>query len=174
MYKIDDLIIYGEEGVCRVIDIGKPGIPGIDASIPYYTLEPLYKKQKIYTPVDTKIYNRPVISSYEAERLIGCIPTIKSNIPENQPAKILSKLYGEYFNNHDCRDLIELIKGIYSKKIAIEGHGKKLTQTDEKFMKKAEDLLNGEFAAALGIPKESINDYIGQKIASIEREYKEE
>lgn len=170
MYKIGDLIIYGGEGVCRVTDIGKPHISGIDEKVLYYTLEPLYRKQKIYSPVETKIFHRPVISPDEAERLIESIPSIQVSIVENQPAKILTEQYREYFKNHDCRDLLKLVKGVYSKRILTEGKGKKLNQTDEKFMKKAEELLEGEFVVALRLPKESVNEYIEQKVKNIERE----
>jgi len=48
-----------------------------------------------------------------------------------------------------------------------EEQGRKLGQMDERYMKKAEDLLDGEFAVALGIPKESVGSYIESKLLRV-------
>ena len=39
-------------------------------------------------------------------------------------------------------------------------------RVDEHFMKKAKDSLNGEFAIALGIPREDVPAYISRRIAA--------
>jgi len=41
---------------------------------------------------------------------------------------------------------------------------KRLSQTDERYKKEAEDLLHQEFAAVLNIPKEAVMAYIENKI----------
>ena len=43
-------------------------------------------------------------------------------------------------------------------------HLAKPSQLDERYMKRAEDLLHGELAYALGISKESVPDYITRVI----------
>ena len=45
---------------------------------------------------------------------------------------------------------------------------KKLGSIDERLKKKAEDLLYGEFAIALSIPKEKVKSYIENEIKEIE------
>ena len=45
---------------------------------------------------------------------------------------------------------------------------KKLGSIDERFKKKAEDLLYCEFAIALSIPKEKVKSYIENEIKEIE------
>jgi CarD family transcriptional regulator len=41
---------------------------------------------------------------------------------------------------------------------------KKLGAIDERFKKKAEELLFGEFAVVLDIPKEDVRSYISNKV----------
>ena len=84
MFKIGDLIIYGGEGVCKVEDIGVPDIFDVTHEREYYTLSPLYRQGKIYTPVDTKIFMRPVISKDEAMDLIEMMPEIDGEVCENR------------------------------------------------------------------------------------------
>ena len=70
MYEIGQLIVYGNEGVCRVEEIGTPKISGVDKHRDYYTLAPIYREGKVFTPVDSKVFMRPVITREEALALI--------------------------------------------------------------------------------------------------------
>ena len=54
MYEIGQLIVYGNEGVCRVEEIGTPKISGVDKHRDYYTLAPIYREGKVFTPVDSE------------------------------------------------------------------------------------------------------------------------
>ena len=71
MYEIGQLIVYGNEGVCRVEEIGTPKISGVDKHRDYYTLAPIYREGKVFTPVDSKVFMRPVITREEALALIA-------------------------------------------------------------------------------------------------------
>jgi CarD family transcriptional regulator len=170
MYQIGDLIIYGNHGVCKVEDIGTLQISGIDENRLYYTLNSIYQNQRIFTPVDTSVFMRPVISFDEAQKLISLIPSIREGAYNNKSIKSTEDHYNEYLKTNDCYDLIKLIKSIYTKKTIVVGQGKKLGQIDERFMRKAEDLLYGEFAVALKIPKESVKSYIEEKVKEHENE----
>ena len=46
----------------------------------------------------------------------------------------------------------------------MNSRGKKLGQVDEKFFRKAEDLLYGEFAVALEVLKENVKNLIMKEI----------
>ena len=80
MFDIDDLIMYGNTGVCKVSDITTPEFAGADEDKLYYVLEPLYQSGVIYAPVDNeKVFMRPVISEDEARDLIDNIPQIEAD-----------------------------------------------------------------------------------------------
>jgi len=53
---------------------------------------------------------------------------------------------------------------IYKKKEFAEKNKRKLGAVDEKFLKKAEELLFGEFAVALGIERNQVVEYITARI----------
>ena len=53
---------------------------------------------------------------------------------------------------------------IYAKKQEVEGQRHKIGTVDERFMKRAEELLFGELAAALGIPREEVPRFIEARL----------
>lgn len=170
MFHVGDLIVYGSEGVCRVDAIGVPEIFDSNQDKQYYTLSPLYRQGTVYTPVDTKVFMRPVISKQEAIDLIKSIPEIDDRVIENRNIRILSEKYQETMKSHNCEDLLRIVKSVHHKKRLMDKKGKKLGQVDEKYYKKAVDLLHGEFAVVLDIPKEDVGNYIANHVKSLKEQ----
>lgn len=170
MYGIGEKIVYGNSGVCEVESYTAPKLPGINKEQRYYALRPLYQSGTIYCPADNpKVFMRPVITRQEAEALIDLIPAIEAEpCPSNQMQEI-SEHYKSAINTHDCADLIELIMSIYCKKQAVEAKKRKFSQLDGRYMKLAEDLLYGEFAVALEMPKDSVKAYISKRVDEAEK-----
>lgn len=165
MYKVDDLIMYGGTGVCRVDKIGKLDFNGMEDNRLFYFLQPLYQDGTIYVPVDNdKVFMRPVISKDEANELIDEIPSIAPDVIRGGSIQQMSKRYQAIIDTHKCTDLIKLTKSIHKKKLDAIRQKRHLGQIDKKFMKRAEDLLFGEFAVALDIPREDVQDYIASRI----------
>ena len=48
------------------------------------------------------------------------------------------------------------------------GRGKKLGLVDERYMKRAQDMLHGEFAVALGIERNEVPGYIESKLGALQ------
>lgn len=168
MYQVGDLIIYEQTGVCRIDEIGAPAVPYLDKGKTYYTMAPMYSTETIYVPVDTKAFMRPIMARAEAEELIRRIPAIGEETIEIKNLQMLSIHYQASFQTHDCNDLVRLIKTVYLKNENAQKSGKKPGKIDERYLKRAEDLLYGELAAALGIPRECVPDYIKRTLASLE------
>ncbi|NCB51656.1 MAG: hypothetical protein EOM54_07235 [Clostridia bacterium] len=165
VFKVGDLILYGSTGVCRVTDITTRDFSGMYKDQLFYILIPLYKDCVISTPVNTtKIFMRPIISKDEAERLVDMIPTIRTEVCHSRVLRELTEHYEASLKTHDCAELFELTMSIYAKKQEVEQQKRKFGAIDEKFMKRAEELLFGELAAALNIPKDSVPDYIAKRI----------
>ena len=167
MYNIGDLIIYSGEGVCRVEAVGEASVTGASKDRLYYTLAPLYRTGKIFAPVDAGIFMRPVISRDEALDVIAKIPAAPAEVCDNRNIRFLSEHYQERMQRHDCLELVKLIKAVWSKRTIALKKGKKLGQIDERFMKRAEDMLYGELAVALDIPKDGVRDYIAASVGPI-------
>ena len=168
MFDVGDLIIYSGEGVCRVEAVGAPPVSGADSRRLYYTLAPLNRTGRVFTPVDSSVFMRPVISREEAIDLIRQIPVIHAEIYESRNLRFLTEHYQETLQSHKCTDLVKLIKDVYLKRKHAAEHGKKLGQIDERFMRRAEDMLYGELSVALDIPKENMSDYIACAIEKME------
>ena len=165
MFSIGDKVMYGGTGVCEVKDITSLKLSGMDRARDYYVLKPLYQSGTIQTPVDNeKIPIRPVMSRLEAEELVDGIPLISANICYEKNLSALRNHYQQQLNTFDCRDLIRMTKSIYAKKKDAESRQKKIGMTDEKFLRRAEDLLFGELAVALDIPRDDVRDYIGDRL----------
>ena len=166
MYQIGALLFYGETGVCRVADIQvrSPGRGEPERS--YYVLEPLYQSCTITTPVDSdKVFMRPILTREEADALIDRIPRIKAQGFYSRALRELTGHYQAALKTHDCQAYLELTMSIYAKKQFAESRKRKFGQVDARFMKRAENLLYGEFSVALGIPFDDVQAYIAERVS---------
>ena len=168
MYSIGEKIMYGGTGVCVVQEIASLKQSSFDQPRSYYVLKPLYQSGTIQIPVDnTKVPIRPVMTRDQAEALVDGIPEITASICYEKNLTALRNHYQQQLNTYDCRDLIRMTKSIYAKKKDAESRQKKIGMTDEKFLRRAEDLLFGELAVALNIAREEVRDYISNRLQAV-------
>lgn len=169
MYQTGDLVLYGSTGVCRVSEIKKQNFPSTGEQKLYYVLRPLYQDCVISAPVDSdKVFIRPIISKEEAQELIRQIPDIQARADNSKASRELSEHYDALLKTHDCRDLVKLTMSIYTKKQVVLKEKRKFGAVDERFLKRAEDLLFGELAAALDIPRSQVPNYISTQLETSE------
>lgn len=166
MYQIRDLVFYGSAGVCRVVDITARTTPGLGRTQDFYVLEPLYQQNyTILAPVGiTKVFMRPIISKSEAKELMDTIPKIGITPYYTCSTSQLSRHYDSFLETHECLDLMKLTISIYAKRQAAEAQQRKFGSVDEKYRKRAEDLLFGELAAALNVSKSKISEYVAGQL----------
>lgn len=169
MYQVGDLIFYGGTGVCRVTGAKTLDLLGTGAPQPYYILNPLYQECTISAPANSdKVFIRSVLTRQEAEDLIDSIPTIQAEAYHNRMLHQLEQHYEASFKSHACADLVEMTMSIYAKKQILKEQKRKFGMVDERFLKRAEDLLFGELAVALDIPKGDVPSYIQSRVHAIE------
>ncbi|MDO4269807.1 MAG: CarD family transcriptional regulator [Eubacteriales bacterium] len=161
MYHEGEFIIYGTNGVCKVEAVGRPPFAGDEARL-YYTLAPVFGTETIYIPVDSPVFMRPVLSKDQAEELIETIPCIEEDEPDTHSLRLISEHYQAALQSHDCHDLVQLIKTVYAKS---QRGGRRVSQIDQRYRKRAEDLLHGELSVALGIPMSEVQPYIAHMIS---------
>jgi CarD family transcriptional regulator len=165
VYQLGDLILYGGTGVCRVAEIVSKKPSRTEPERLYYVLEPLYQTGSITTPVENgKVFTRPVISREEANALIDQIPTIQVEAYYNQNLQQLENHYRAEMEGHSCLDLLRLTMSTYQKKTERERAKLKFGAIDRRYMERAEALLFGELAVALGIARESVRSYIQDRL----------
>ncbi|MEF2965703.1 CarD family transcriptional regulator [Paenibacillus sp. M1] len=165
MYKIGDFIIYGQSGVCEIQSIDYPQVQITEGEKKlYYKLSPVYSTEVIYTPVDSRVFMRPVVTPEEAKEMIAQIAG-KANAPGGEP-KFTPDEYDAYLKTHDCRDLIKLMKTIHYKKHGCVQNGKKITPTDQKYLKRAEELLFSELAVVMGTDIEAAKEIVDDALST--------
>lgn len=160
MFNVGENIVYGSNGVCKVENIGVLDSPGMPQDKEYYTLCPIYSKgSKIFTPVDNdKIIMRAVLGKDEAQELINNIDSIEALWIADEKSR--ESEYKEAIKACNCKELVKIIKTIYIRMQDRIANGKKITASDEKYFRMAEDRLYGELAVSLDISKEEIKEYI--------------
>ena len=162
MFNLGDFVVYGSKGVCKVVSIGS--LPTGDSDRLYYTLAPVYiKGSSVFTPVDnTKVVLRRLISKDEAQEILGKIPYIHSLDIDNEKEREI--VFKEILTGCVPVELVKMLKNIYQRKVKRLAEGKKITVSDERYFKLAEDSLYGELAVSLGLERDKVRDCITEKI----------
>ena len=81
----------------------------------------------------------------------------------------MTQHYDAMLKTHRCEDLIDLTMSIYAKKENMRRQKRRFGSVDERFLKQAEDLLFGELAAALEIPRNEVRGYITARVQDAEK-----
>lgn len=156
MFSVGQLVVYGGEGVCRVEYIGEATSAQVGHGQAYYHLRPLYRTGTVLTPVETRVLMREVISAAEARALIEELPDLAPlELPQGNP-RLAKDYYHQCVMRYDCREMAALIKAIAAKREAVLAAGRKVSQLDERYLKRAQEHLYGELSAALGMDREAV------------------
>ena len=164
MYAVNDTILYGLNGACIITDIAKRNISG--SIIEYYVLQPVYNNAStIYVPMKNEKLTakmRRVLSAEEIHGLIQAMPDEDSLWIENENDR--KEAYREILSAGDRMKLVRLIKALYLHQEKLQGIGRRLHMSDERFLKDAERLLYDEFALVLNIKPEQVLPFILEQI----------
>lgn len=162
MYKVNDLVMYRNIGVCRVTDISSREV--CDQEGTYYTLKPVNDdKSTIYVNVENKkVMMRYLLSPDKVEAIVSNIGSIQGFVCDNDRER--DQHYKELINSGDTTKWIQVIKGLYIRKKQREQKGKDLSQQEERMFKTAEKLFYSEVAYTLDIPMEDVVGYITDKV----------
>lgn len=167
MFEKGQYIVHGTTGVCKVEDITTMDMEGISTERLYYVLSPLSQSGgTIFTPTDNqKTFMRAIVSKEEANLLIQDIPDIEELWVTNERSR--EEMYKTCMRSCDCRELVKIIKTLYLRKQERQVQGKKITATDEKYLRLAEEHLYSELSIPLGIPKDGMELYISEYITAL-------
>ncbi len=159
MFAIGDNVVYGSNGVCKIMNVGPLSFGGAKDRL-YYTMKPRYiKRSEIFSPTENNtMVMRKVMTKAEVDDFIRSIPDIK-------PLEIIEEKkrdqeYKQAVMTCDPATIISLMKTIRQRMEERIAEGKKVTASDSKYYHIAEDSLYGEFAISLDIEKDAVKDYI--------------
>ncbi|MDD5949014.1 MAG: CarD family transcriptional regulator [Lachnospiraceae bacterium] len=162
MYKIDDLVMYRNIGVCKIVDITKR--EQFDSVGEYYTLKPVNdERSTIFVNVNNKnVMMRYLLPAEEVRSIVDNLEQIDGYSCDNDRER--DAHYRELINSGKTTNWVQVIKGLYHRKLDRNKKGKDLSQQEERLFRTAEKLFYSEISCVLNIPMEQVVDYITEKV----------
>lgn len=164
MYTIGDVVIYKNDGVCKIADIIIKSFK--DKNIEYYVLQPVHNSNaEIFVPKNNPdLINkmRNLLTKDEVMQIIEALPN-EEEICISDEAERKEK-FKEILTSGNRTELVRLVKTLYNHKQNQKQYGKKLHIADERILKDAEKILHDEFAYVLGISTEAVPSFIAENI----------
>lgn len=163
MFQPGDMIVYGATGVCRINSITV--LPPSNGQ--YYVITPIFASiaETIYVSVNSKAPMRPLLSVQEARACLEDFDSFPSISAAYRDPKQTAAQYQHILESGDCQKGLALLKTLYLKTTAEANIGRRVSQTDQRFIKEAEYLILGELAAALGQSPEEIKETLKKSIS---------
>lgn len=161
MFQVNDVIIYGAQGVCKITGTEEKTVSGVKRT--YFVLKPVGDKgSTFYAPTDNELVlkkMRRLLTKDQIHKLIDSMPGEDAVWIQNENER--KELYRNILAKGEPLELIKMIKAIYAHKKEREAEGKRLHMSDERFFKDAELLLYNEFQYVLDIGgKDDLMTYI--------------
>lgn len=165
MFNVNDTILYGTHGICKIVDITEQKFNG--STNKYYILQPLHNASStIYVPLDNEkllARMRRILSEEEIYELIKAMPDKETSWIENKNER--NERFRSILSSGDRSEIIKLIKVIYQHKEELKAIGKKLHASDEQFFREAEKVIYDEFALVLNIRYDQVLPFIVDQIS---------
>ena len=167
MFEKGEYIVCNNIGVCLVEDVTEKNINGIEQEKLYYILQPVNSlDSKIYSAVDNKkMAMRRIISKEKVSDLMKKLSDLETLSIDNE--KNREEVYKQTLHKGECMGWAQIIKTVYCRKKEKAEQGKKITTTDTKYLKMAEDYLYHELAVSMNVKpievKERILNEIGME-----------
>ena len=157
MFKINDYVIYGSNGVCKVEDIEK--ISMRDKELEYYILSSMNNpRMTIKIPVNNNMFIRELISKSDVVSLIAYAS--KNETMEIEDYRKKNQEYKSIIKSGNLTEIIKVINSIKLEKNEKASLGKKINKTEEDILISAKKQLYQEMAIVLGININEVDEYI--------------
>lgn len=164
MFQVNDTIMYGTQGICRIVEITEKEFMGTKKE--YYVLKPMNDTSAtLFAPVNNEKVEskmRRILTEQEIYALIESMPKEEANWIKNENER--KEQYKKIIASGNHVELIKMIKALYLHKQKREADGKHLYLSDERFFKEAERILYDEFQYVLNIKREELMPLIFAKI----------
>lgn len=167
MYRPEDYIVYGTNGVCRITELCKSPFSPDDERL-YYVMQPLSDRGNsvIYSPVDnTAVPMRPLMTREEISDLIQRIPTLP--LLEIEIEKHRKEVYRQVMSSVDPDRYMRLIKTVYHRRQVSREKRKRLPEMDNEYDMLARKSLYTELSIVLEIPDSEVEAYLTASIEAL-------
>ncbi len=163
-FKIGDIVVYGHCGICRIDAVESKCFD--KKSEDYYVLSVMHNKNsKLFVPVNNEKLTanmRVPMTKEEIDSLLAGDNNYDVQWIDDKKSR--PQYFKEIIRSGDKNKIMAMLRCIYRKKQELLSKHKTLPSGDERILNETEKLLNEEFAYALGIEADEVEDYIGQRI----------
>lgn len=151
MFKVDDYVFYGANGICRIDDIQKEPFKGAPADVLYYVLHTISEpKQVILNPVtNEKVPMRYVMTREESEQFFLVLPTLSPL--EGSSARQLRDAYISAIKSGDPVLWGRILRTYRTRLHLAEAKLARVTDAERSFYEGARRLLAQEIALATDV-----------------------
>ncbi len=163
MYAVNDTVLYGKNGVCRIVDVEQRCTRGETKQ--YYVLRPIFKGDlTLYAPVgnEDRLGMRQVLTEQQVHELIAQMPTQQEAWIDDMRQR--KEFFDEAMSSGDRRRVISVIRSLYCRQQLLRQSGKQLGSRDMQYLKDAQRQIHDEFALVLHIEPEQIAEYISREL----------
>ena len=170
MFKVNDTVLYGAEGVCRIDELTEKDFRG--KRVKYYVLKPIYKTNSI---LDDPMENEELVGRMRTVPTQEEIRDILQKASQDESIWIEDEAerkvrYREILASGSSREIMQLIRTLYVHQKEQKAKGKKLHMAEERLLKEAEKLLCDEFALVLGMQQDQAISYIWDRLGKTDSE----
>lgn len=164
MYQSGTYLIYGIQGVCRVVGTEVQRVNRKKTE--YLVLEPIEKTEsRFYLPTQNPAAMaklRPVLTREEMVEVLAS-REVHSDcwIPEENQRK---QRYRDLISSGDRLSLLQMLSCLYRHREEQMAAGRKFHQCDDNFLRDAERLLCVEVALVMDLTGEEAREYLRQQL----------
>ena len=164
MLEKDSYIIYGGNGVCRVKDIRREKMYGKPQT--YYILAPVEDPGAvIYVPADNEALLARMRKIPGREEILRLLAGLKEEeLPWEKDSRLRAEQFDAILDRCDQRELLVLIHTVRNRRRELARQNKRLAAADDNALKRAEKIINGEFAFSLSVPPEEVPAFIAGQL----------
>ncbi len=159
MFQVGDLMVYGNNGVCRVEAIERSPLDEKDDRL-FYRLHPTHDNANlvIYTPVElpegSTMTMRPLISRERAEEVLAGLSKIEPVVVPQEKKR--RDCYREVMADFCPEGCLSIIKSVAIRRREFMRTRRRLPDIDNDFERMARICFYGEIGHILGIPRDEL------------------
>lgn len=160
VYQSGDQVTYGIHGVCNITAVEKQRVG--KKLVEYYVLEPVNSAgSRFYVPTKNEIAVsklNPVLDASQVQQLLASDAVRQDVWIEDEGQRKLR--YKELISSGDRAALVSMVHCLRRHREEQTAAGRKFHLSDENFLHDAQKLLGSEFAIALQIPEDEVEEFV--------------
>ena len=160
MYQTGEYVVYGIQGVCRVIGTEKQLVNR--KRIEYLVLEPLARgESRYYLPTQNPTAMKklqPLLSRQEMDELMSSQEISRDRWIREE--NLRKQYYRDLMSGGTRTAMLQMLRALYRHRNEQEAAGKKFHQCDDNFLRDAEKLLCSEISLVMECDAEQAKQYL--------------